>query len=454
MPKIKKEAEKNEIVLEKNIEETKLNDLEVEKIVEKEVDKKNEKLKKKVEKIEKVKHESVDANFQLAVREINSTATNIDLSKGYSTGSRVLNYMLSGRPDLGLRGDGTIAELAGKSGTFKTTIVLHICNEFIKKHKKEVRFIPLEEGATDFLIANIISPENLKYFKIVSPSDVVKANKNINDENVDEELDEKVDEDEATTKKGKSIRKKTFDVPPAEFILGYMRYITVNASNHNIGLIVLDSIDALVPLADIQGGFDDQHMGALGKVLSRYLRIASSLNKKMGVDLILINQVRDNIGNMYGPKTRTSGGASPEYYTRIRIAFSKNESDLVENEDNVIDSTWVKAKTIKNNQHFPQQVGKFLIRFGGKIDLAQDLIELACVKKVLIRGKLKSGKESKKIKFNIAIGDFKFESISTNDKLYEKITSDREFALAFKKAVYEAPDIFSVAKVQADYLEF
>ena len=159
----------------------------------------------------------------------------------------------------------------------------------------------------------------------------------------------------------------------------------INSEELGVGVIVLDSVDALVPMAEMQEELDSDFIGVLARKLSRFCRRITPMLKRYGVDFFAINQLREKIGGGgYSKKTSTSGGNGISFNSRIRMEFKSYKSDVEESDDGFADMTWVECNVIKNCQHFPFQKADIMLRFGGKIDLVMDLIQLGIKKSFTI----------------------------------------------------------------------
>lgn len=141
-----------------------------------------------------------------------------------------------------------------------------------------------------------------------------------------------------------------------------------------VDLIVLDSVATLVCKAELDGDMGDSHMALTARLMSQALRKLVGVCAKTGTTIIFINQVRANIGVIYGPKLVTSGGNSLKFYSSIRCELKRKET--VKKGDEVL-ATNIEVKVVKNKVAPPYKSGMFEVRFDSGLCRATDLINIA-----------------------------------------------------------------------------
>jgi recombination protein RecA len=147
-----------------------------------------------------------------------------------------------------------------------------------------------------------------------------------------------------------------------------------------VDIVVVDSVAALVPRAEIEGDMGDSHMGLQARLMSQALRKLTGVIAKSKTTVIFINQLRMKIGVMFGNPETTSGGNALKYYASVRLDIRRTEA--LKDGDNVI-GNHVKVKVVKNKIAAPFKIAEFDIMYNEGISTAGDIIDLA-VKEGLI----------------------------------------------------------------------
>jgi recombination protein RecA len=147
-----------------------------------------------------------------------------------------------------------------------------------------------------------------------------------------------------------------------------------------VDLVIVDSVAALVPRAEIEGEMGDSHMGLQARLMSQALRKLTGVISKSKCTVIFINQLRMKIGVMFGNPETTAGGNALKYYASVRLDIRGSEQIK---DGDVSIGKHVKVKVVKNKIAAPFKVAEFDIMFNEGISTAGDILDLA-VKHALI----------------------------------------------------------------------
>lgn len=194
-----------------------------------------------------------------------------------------------------------------------------------------------------------------------------------------------------------------------------------------IDMVVIDSVAALVPRAEIEGEMGDAHMGLQARLMSQALRKLTSVVHKSNAICVFINQIREKIGVVFGNPETTPGGRALKFYSTIRldirrIASIKEGANLVGNR--------TKVKVVKNKVAPPFKNTEFDIIFGEGISREGEIIDLALENGVIERTgtwfsygaeRLGQGRENAR------------RYLKENEKIYSEITEKVKNALGIVK---------------------
>ncbi len=205
-----------------------------------------------------------------------------------------------------------------------------------------------------------------------------------------------------------------------------------------LDVVVIDSVAALVPRAEIEGEMGDAHVGLQARLMSQALRKLTAAISHSRTAVIFINQLREKVGVMFGNPEVTPGGRALKFYSSVRIDLRRRDS--IKQGDEVVGSR-VKAKVVKNKTAPPFTIAEFDIMFDGGISREGDILDLGVAKDIIKKSgahysygdtRLGQGRENVK------------EYLKENPELCEEI--EKAIRLAFQKKAKSSPSAKSVKR--------
>lgn len=142
-----------------------------------------------------------------------------------------------------------------------------------------------------------------------------------------------------------------------------------------VGIVVVDSVAALTPKAELDGEMEDQQMGLQARLMSKAMRKLKGVTNQNNVALVFINQIREKIGVMFGPTETTPGGRALRFYASLRLDVRK--VGTVKDGDGLAESNTTKVKAVKNKVAPPFRETEVPIVFGQGMDGIANLLSYA-----------------------------------------------------------------------------
>lgn len=184
------------------------------------------------------------------------------------------------------------------------------------------------------------------------------------------------------TIEGMGIKEKNFylmHVDSMEQALGACKTV---ARSCTFSAIVIDSLAGLAPRAQIDGDIGDSHVGLSARIMSDAMSVLTPILDSTGCTLIVINQIRENVGVMFGNPEKVTGGRALKYYASVRLDVRRIES--LKQGGEVIGSR-TRVKVVKNKIAAPFKEVEFDIMFGHGISVEGDILDQAVEKEVITK---------------------------------------------------------------------
>ena len=220
-----------------------------------------------------------------------------------------------------------------------------------------------------------------------------------------------------------------------------------------VSVIVVDSVAALVPRAELEGDMGDTHMGLQARLMSQALRKLTSSISKSNCLVIFINQIRQKIGIMFGNPETTSGGNALKFYASVRLDIRR--IGAIKDKDEIVGNQ-TRVKVVKNKVAPPFRTVEFDIMYGEGISKNGEIIDLGVAAGIVEKSgswfsyneqRIGQGRENAKnfLKENIDIALELEEKIKGNSVLVEEILMNPEQTNLFRRKINIFVDLFFIS---------
>ena len=159
-----------------------------------------------------------------------------------------------------------------------------------------------------------------------------------------------------------------------------LEIVEVIIRSNSVDVVVVDSVAALVPRAEIEGDMGEAQMGLQARLMSQALRKLTGAVSKSKTSLIFINQLREKIGVMFGNPETTTGGRALKFYSSVRIDIRR--IGAIKDGDNVVGGR-TRVKIVKNKMAPPFREAEFDVMYGEGVSREGDLIDIAVEHKII-----------------------------------------------------------------------
>ncbi|MCY4593715.1 MAG: recombinase RecA [Bryobacterales bacterium] len=159
-----------------------------------------------------------------------------------------------------------------------------------------------------------------------------------------------------------------------------LQIVDVLVRSGAVDIVVVDSVAALVPHAELQGEMGDSHVGLQARLMSQALRKLTGQVSKSNCCILFINQIREKIGVMFGSPETTTGGRALKFYSSVRVDIRRIAA--IKDGDAVIGNR-TKVKVVKNKMAPPFKLAEFDIMYGEGVSLEGDLLDLGVANRIV-----------------------------------------------------------------------
>jgi len=202
-----------------------------------------------------------------------------------------------------------------------------------------------------------------------------------------------------------------------------------------VRLIVIDSVSALVPKAEVEGEMGDSYIGLQARMMSQWLRKLTSILAKTGTTCIFINQIRMKIGVMFGNPETTSGGQALKFFSSQRLEIRRWEK-IVEGKDQI--GYMTKVKSVKNKIFAPFKKVELPFKRKMGYDKELDIIEAAMILNLITRSWAFYTIGDQKIQWKEKFSKYLIENVKVREKLEKQIQQKIKEMRSGKKVLDDA----------------